>query len=202
MTAPMKSSRPATASAEDRARIEALVELAVVTGALPPSGTPESARFDEQMTLWSARLRGFAPESVRAGCDAAALDWQYRGMPPLGFVVERIRRASGAPAALDAKDAAEAEADAAWAGIRQKLRACGPYFDPELTVEEAWAVKALGGWWRLCQASSRDLDFLSKDFRRLYMARRACPAVEQGPRAVAALSGSTLAIEDASDVLQ
>ena len=204
MTARLPSFRQQPADyAKDRARLEALVELATVIGCLPAEGTEENIRFGDQMGMWTERLRIFAPEQVRAGCELAALEWTFNGMPPLGFIAERIRRVAGIYQPETQKDAIEDEASKAWASVRRKIRTCGPYFDPELTKEERYAVDSIGGWDRLCLASSKDLDFLAKDFTRYYAIGKKDPAAISKTKSIG-LDNTILGIPiiDASGTLQ
>lgn len=188
---------------DDVARKEALLDLAVLTRALPEEGTPELVSFTNTIYLWLTRLRAFPPEQVRAGCEMAALEWTFNGMPPLGFIADCIRRASGACISNAQKAAFEDEASRAWASVRRKIRSVGPWFDPHLTKEELWAVNSIGGWDRLCMSSSKDLDFLAKDFAHYYVLCKKDPAVISKTKSLG-MDDTILGIPiiDASDTLQ
>ena len=206
MTANTPSFRPALADTpENRARINALSELAVVTGGYPPAGTPECKALDERLLLWACRLVSFTPEQVKAGCDLAAMEWEYKGMPQFGFLVSRIRRAGGVPSGDSMPSPLDAEAESAWQALVHKIRTCGIYGDPCLDPHSESAVKSLGGWGAVCRwRADEGLDFKAKEFKRAYVLHKTYPSIDHGPQAVAALHGgrSAIAIEDQKGILQ
>lgn len=60
------------------------------------------------------------------------------------------------------------EAVEKWADVRRQISAVGYYGAPNMDTAMSRAVRALGGWQRLCSIESRDLDFIAKDFRDIY----------------------------------
>ena len=81
-----------------------------------------------------------------------------------------IRTSRHMPVVADLRAAAGVSTSSleAWAKVRAQIAAVGFYGQPELNDLEARAVSALGGWQRLCQTESRDLDFLGKTFVELH----------------------------------
>lgn len=195
---------------DDLARGNALIELATVLFCLPSRGTgsepsEEFVNFTATLALWARRLRMFTPEQVKAGCDLAAVEWEYKGMPPLGFVASCIRKAGGIPKDSSMPSPLDAEAESAWQTLVHKIRTCGIYGDPCLDPHSESAVKSLGGWGAVCRwRADEGLDFKAKEFKRAYVLHKTYPSIDHGPQAVAALHGgsSAIAIEDQKGILQ
>jgi len=132
---------------------------------------------DEDKPRFTAALRAMA-RTYRAEVDA---DW-FAGywLALRGLTVEVLEAAIGdcmgsearlpVPAMILARTRTPEpdEATRAWADVRRQISAVGWAGRPKLTPAQAAAVVAVGDWQRLCDASSKDLDFIGRDFTAVY----------------------------------
>ncbi len=111
---------------------------------------------------WMRLLRHYTAEQVEAGVDRLFRNHKYRSLPTFAVLLESIHAACGLPDPATLTRDPDAEAEAAWMDVIGQIRKIGSWGQPKFDENQWPAVRACGGWRRLCSTSSDELHTWTK----------------------------------------
>jgi hypothetical protein len=109
------------------------------------------------VTLWLEDLEGFPINAIEGAFTCHRRDPEHgRWLPKSADVLRHLT--------ADAKSSATE----AWANVFAQVSSVGRYSTPKLTQAEADALRAIGGWARVCNALESEAGFLGREFQAAY----------------------------------
>lgn len=124
---------------------------------------------DDVLKIWFMALEDFSAEQVEKGIALAIKTEEYSKMPVPAKIIRKIREACGIPSPLDQQKAKEAQAEAEWGQVLDKVHRVGSYGNPRFHPTTQRVLRAMGGWSALCESmTSANRDFKRRDFVNMW----------------------------------
>jgi len=128
---------------------------------------------EDQSAAWYAMLGDLSCDQLKAGIVATIRSYTFAGFPPIGIIRENCGAKSGVIAAKD-------RPTLAWEAVRRAIRKVGAYKSVHFHDENInAAIRSMGGWVTLCDATIEDLVWREKDFKSNYSALTTCDLPEE-----------------------
>lgn len=119
---------------------------------------------DDLLDFWLELLDGYSAEHVGQAVKSVIKAYEYKTLPPFAVIQAELDKLTGQD--KEAKKNAPFEA---WEAVQRELdsspnREKCPNFEPRIL----YALKLIGGWYRLCNATFDDLVWRKKEFCTAY----------------------------------